>query len=132
MSKSEKPNVAFALSLVGGILIVLGGAARYAIGMFIHSFGSQTSTHHHLLGALTRMLGAGVGFFGLVGVVLGIVVIVAAIMLNVTPDQHVTLGAVIVVLSIVSLFVGASGFLLGLILGLVGGILAITWKPIAS
>lgn len=129
MSKAEKPTIAFALSLIAGILIVLGGAARYAIGMFVHSYGSRISGNHHLLGAITSMIGAGLGFFGLVGAVLGIVVIVSAIMLYGSPDQHVTWGTVIIVLSIVSLFVGASGFLLGLVLGVVGGILAITWKP---
>jgi len=132
MSKSSKPTIAFMLSLIGGILIVLGGAARYAIGMFIHSYGTHLSSSHHFLGAVTRFLGAGVGFFGLVGVVVGIVVIAAAIMLDVSPSQHATWGSVILVFSIVSLFVGASGFLLGLILGAIGGILAIMWKPAAN
>jgi uncharacterized membrane protein len=59
---------------------------------------------------------------------LGIVVIVAAVMLYRNPPQKTLWGVLVLVLSIVSIFVGG-GFLLGLILGVIGGILALIWKP---
>ena len=51
-------------------------------------------------------------------------------MLNNKPDQHSTWGILIIVFSVLSIFGSAmGGFGIGLILGLIGGILALTWKP---
>jgi uncharacterized membrane protein YjjB (DUF3815 family) len=50
-------------------------------------------------------------------------------MLNKKPEEHNTWGTLIIVFSVLSVFGGAmGGFAAGLILGLIGGILAITWK----
>ncbi len=84
------------------------------------------------MGAMMGMMGSGLGLIGIVGIVFGLIVIVSAIMLNIRPEQHMTWGALIAVFSILSLFGGAGGFFVGLILGLIGGILAITWKPAKS
>ena len=75
------------------------------------------------------MMGSGLGLIGIIGIVIGLIVIVSAIMLNIKPEQHMTWGALIAVFSILSLVGSAGGFFIGLILGLIGGILAITWKP---
>jgi hypothetical protein len=51
-------------------------------------------------------------------------------MLKSKPEQHSTWGVLIVLFSVLSMLGGAmGGFGLGLVLGLIGGILAITWKP---
>jgi hypothetical protein len=50
--------------------------------------------------------------------------------LNSKPQEHTTWGIVIAVFSVISIFGGAmGGFGIGLVLGLIGGVLAITWKP---
>jgi hypothetical protein len=75
-------------------------------------------------------MGWGFGLMGGLGVVFGVIVIVSAIMLNNKPQEHVTWGSLIVLFSVLSIFGSAmGGFGVGLALGLVGGILAITWKP---
>jgi multisubunit Na+/H+ antiporter MnhF subunit len=67
---------------------------------------------------------------GIVGLALGVLMIVGAIMLYNRPQRHTSWGTVIVILSVLSFFGRAmGGFGIGLILGLVGGLLAITWKP---
>jgi hypothetical protein len=67
---------------------------------------------------------------GVVGLALGVLMIVGAIMLHNRPQRHATWGTVIVILSVVSFFARATGgFGVGLVLGLIGGVLAITWKP---
>ena len=70
--------------------------------------------------------------FGLLGLIFGVIVIVSAIMLNRRPQEHSTWGVLIVLFSVLSIFGGAMNGFAGLILGLVGGVLAITWKPTRS
>jgi hypothetical protein len=66
---------------------------------------------------------------GLLGILCGVVVIVAAIMLYLNPRQHLLWGALLIVFSVVSVasWMGSRG--LGLVTGLVGGTLPILWKP---
>ena len=76
---------------------------------------------------------AGFGLFGILGVVFGAIIIISAVMLNSKPHEHTTWGVLIVVFSVLSIFGGAmGGFGIGLVLGLIGGVLAITWKPTES
>ena len=67
-------------------------------------------------------------FVGGVGLVSGLVVIVSGAMLRSSPNQRTLWGALVVVFSCLSFF-GFGGFVIGAILGIVGGIMALTWKP---
>ncbi|MFQ5712208.1 MAG: DUF6114 domain-containing protein [Candidatus Geothermarchaeales archaeon] len=60
-----------------------------------------------------------------------LIVIYAAMMLNSKPAQHVTWGTLILIFSVLSVLGSWAGFGLGLILGIVGGALAIGWRPAA-
>ena len=77
------------------------------------------------------MQGSGFGgwFYGLaaIGVISGVIILIGAIMVYTQPSRASSWGALILVFSIVSFF-GMGGFFLGAILGVVGGILAMTWK----
>ena len=109
---TERPTAAFVLSLLAGIFILLGGALLAAIGAAIFAFVPTIGL-----------------VIGVVGLAFGILVLVGAVMLYMRPDQHVTWGVIILVFSILSIFTALGGFLIGLILGIVGGALAIAWKP---
>jgi len=82
------------------------------------------------------VLGSGVGLFefgviltGVVGVIAGIIVILAAVMLVKRPKKRSTWGSLIILFSLFSIYGAAmGGFGIGLVLGLIGGILAVTWK----
>jgi len=63
------------------------------------------------------------------GLVCGVIVLVAAIMLYVNPRQHLLWGALIMAFSVLSVMSWMGGFGAGLITGIVGGILAILWVP---
>lgn len=65
---------------------------------------------------------------GAAGVLTGLGMLFATHLLNVRPDRHVLLGAVVTVLSLISLVLVGGGFILGSVLGVGGGILAIAWK----
>ncbi len=70
------------------------------------------------------------GIFGLAGILFGIVVIVSALMLYNKPVEHSKWGLLILIFSVLSIFGSAmAGFGVGLILGVLGGIFVLTWKP---
>jgi len=131
MTETEKPTAAFLLSLVGGIFILLGGGVMSMFGPF--GFGGMMGGYRGMMGYRYSgygMMGAlGFGMFGILGLIFGVIVIISAFMLNSKP-QRSTWGTLIVIFSVLSIFGSAmGGFGIGLILGLIGGILAITWKP---
>ncbi len=114
---AEKPTAAFVLSLIGGILILLGAIVVMVLASVIGSFmviGGADPNIAYLYGA--------------VGLIFAILVLVGAVMLWMKPQQHVMWGVVVLLFSLFSI-ITSGGFFIGLILGLVGGILGIVWKP---
>lgn len=107
----DRPTAGFVLSLVAGIFILLNGIVFAVLGAFIAIFFED------------------VGFILMaLGLIFGIIVLLGAFMMYARPDQHTIWGTIVLVFSLTSIVIGG-GFILGLILGLIGGILAIVWKP---
>lgn len=139
MSEEEKPLAAFILSLIGGVFILLSGGMRSIMGYY--GFGGMMSGYwgYGMMGGYGWGYGPGFGMmrgygyggmFGLAGVLFGVAVIVSALMLYNNPVNHAKWGMVILIFSVLSVFGGAmAGLGIGLVLGLIGGILALTWKP---
>lgn len=65
---------------------------------------------------------------GLLGVVFGVIVIVASVMLYLNPRQHQLWGSVIIAFSVTSVLSCRGGLGIGLILGIIGGVLAVLWR----
>jgi hypothetical protein len=139
VSAAERPTAAFVLSLIGGIFILLGGGVRsvmrfYGYGMMNGYWGYGGMMGGYGWGGYDPGLGmTGYGYggmFGLVGVLFGIVVIAGSLMLYHNPADHTKWGIVILIFSALSMYGSVmGGFGVGLILGIIGGILALTWKP---
>jgi vacuolar-type H+-ATPase subunit I/STV1 len=112
----EKPTVAIVLSLIGGILILLFGMIMGIITIINYGPGR---------GEIIIVL-------GLLGIIYGILVIIGASLICTGEIRKVRIGGVLVLLfSILSIFSPAfGGFIIGFILGFVGNILALVWKPI--
>ena len=106
---SEKPTTAFILSLIGGILVLLGGLIWAAVGTLI------------------AFLFAGLGFLLWAFLIFGITIIIGAVMINSNPSSAHSWGVVILVLGVLSLFGIVTA--LGGILAIIGGAFALTWKP---
>lgn len=125
----QKPTAAFVLSLLAGIFIVIGGGVRFMIGALMGRYGASRGMMRGFgFGLFARTLrGLGIGFrlIGILAVVFGIIVIVAALLLYIQPSGHVVWGVLILVFSILSVF----GSVIGIVLGIIGGILAIIWHP---
>ncbi|MFX0202705.1 MAG: DUF6114 domain-containing protein, partial [Candidatus Hodarchaeota archaeon] len=58
----------------------------------------------------------------------GVIVLLSAVMLYRNPMSKTTWGVLILIFSILSV-VGGGGFLVGMILGIIGGALGLAWKP---
>ena len=120
---AEKPTAAFVLSLIGGILILLGGIFGAIIGIIGGAAMSIVPGFGWLSGLIIAL--------GILGLIFGIIVILGAVMINSGERGKVRTGSILVLIfSILSLFVGGTGgFIIGFILSLVGSILGLTWKP---
>lgn len=112
------PSAAFILTLIGAILIIIGGLYTAAIYAFA---SAVTFAFFPGLGAL--LIGLAVA-----SLLFGLIILVAAIQMYRSPGSAKTWGIIALVMSLLSI-IGGGGFVLGLILGLIGGILAIVWHP---
>jgi hypothetical protein len=121
MSRSEKPTKAFAFSLTAGILILskaaLLGAAATWFPWIIPTLPGSDNNSTVPFASLTA-----------VGLLCGALVLLGAIMLHIKPVNKKAWGIMIVVFSIPSVVTGG-GFIIGFILGIVGGALALSRKP---
>ncbi len=129
-SSSYKPTEAYILSLFAGLAISLAGLFWLAM-MFI---GPALNWGFFMMhGDEAGYYMWDFGIFGLsmgvIGLIVGVAIIGSAIMLQSKPKEHSTWGTVIIILSAFSIFGGMGGMGIGLILGIIGGILAITWTP---
>src|SRR5208283_5054207 len=145
----KRPTAAFVLSLLAGIFIIIGGGVRYMMSSLIGSyggyggfggmmggyggyggFGGMMNGYNGYGYGMMRGLGFGFGLMGIIGLVFGIIVIVSALMLNNRPKEHKTWGILILLFSVLSVLgIMMSVFGIGALLGIIGGILAISWKP---
>lgn len=82
---------------------------------------------HNIQGFVGSIL-AGVGVFGLIS---GLVVLGSGVMVRINPAQSTVFGVLILIFSVLSFF-GSGGFVIGAILGIVGGVMTLRWrKPTA-
>jgi len=111
-----RPLGAFILSLVAGVFVLLGGISELQIDYAI-SVPTPLSPEYTWL-----------ALFGLIGIGSGAIIILVSTLVYLYPRHHVLGGTLIIVLSGLSVL-ALSGFLVGLVLGIVGGALAVAWAP---
>lgn len=103
-----RPVVAAALTIIGGLFIIGGGLVFAFIGAIFAIFGILS------------------GFF-LLGLLVGALTLLMGLLMIVAPSGHVVWGALAIVLAIVSLPLALGGFVVGFLLSLIGGVLALRW-----
>ena len=99
--KVQRPTVAFVLSVIGGAFVMMFG---YEVVIEVG------------------------GNFGLLGALWGALMIIGSLMLYANPERHATWGVLIIVLSALSWIGALGGGFVGFLLGLIGGILGVTFK----
>jgi hypothetical protein len=120
----QPPTGPFVLSLVSGVLIILGALVP------IFFMGSYSGMGDMMGGsAPDGLIDTDSPLFQILGVVFGGAVLYSAFMLNSRPRKHTTWGALVLIFSALSPFGGMGGFGIGMVAGLVGGAWAIAWKP---
>jgi len=121
MSGSGKLARAFTLSLTAGILILcnsaLLGAAATWFPWVIPTLPGSADNSTIPFASLTA-----------IGLVCGVLVLLGAIMLRSKPANRKVWSITIIVFSVPSVITGG-GFIIGFILGIIGGVLAFSWKP---
>ena len=105
----EKPMGAVALAVLGGVVNIVFGVLLF-------------------LGRLPALLGpALVSPLSLLSIVCGAIVAVSALTLLASAKRSKTLGYVIILVSLPTIFA-----VLGFLLGLLGGLMSVRWKPPAQ
>ena len=117
-SRHNRATLGFALSIAGGVLILLRGLVRIVVGDVITFAGSDVVRHRFLAGLALNILGG-------IAIAFAVPIIVGAYLIY--NGMESAGGVLVLVFSVLSIFVG-SGWLIGLILGVVGGILALVKK----
>jgi len=120
----KRATIGFALSLVAGILILLCGIAFFALQSLLNSIIDVVPMPVTI---------PGIGFaeavfatIGAIGVVCAIIVLVGAFLIYM-PGKEVIGGIIVLIFSILSI-VAFGGFIIGMILGIIGGALGIAKK----
>jgi hypothetical protein len=121
--------------MIGGILMIVAGVLILGLSVFIIPNLNPSmfnNTHgsipvQNLPGFVGNVL-RGVGLFGLVS---GLIVLGSSVMVRIHPEQSLLFGLLMLIFSVLSFF-GSGGFILGAILGIIGGIMTLMWKRPAS
>lgn len=124
------------ISLVGGLIVLVFslvnlvwfGSGTPLWGGFGNTMSGMMGGYHNFMGSYSSSS----SFFtaiSLVSFVCGVIVLINALVLRIHPQEHVMWGIVIVVFSAVS-FVGLGGYFVGAAFGIIGGAIALTYKPI--
>ena len=111
-----KSDIASGLSLTSGILILAGAVIPW---IWHASFYPQMSWMMGTPNAMPIFAGMIV-----IGAVSGATIVLSSIMMSSRPSESSRWGVIVLVFSVLSFF-GMGGFLIGAVLGIVGGILAI-------
>lgn len=104
--------------VAAGTLTILGGMGIFAGGVLWALVG----------GLVLALFGV---FSGLVfvGIIAGLLTILMGVLMLVAPVGHSAWGVGAIVLAVVSVPFALAGFFVGFFLALIGGLLAVTWRP---
>ena len=136
ISTKQGVTLSYVISLVGGLIVLVfslvnlayfGSGASSSGGFGSYMRGAMDG-YHNFMGNYASSTGVFTAV-SVVSLVCGVIVVFAALVLRVHPQEHVMWGIVIVVFSAVS-FVGMGGYFVGAAFGILGGALALTYKPI--
>jgi hypothetical protein len=126
----EYPNIPSILALVGGVLIVLADVFLLTVALVIlpHLNYPNFMPPRGYTGTPGNLVSGFVGALAVFGMICGIIVTLSAVLLRLKPSHRQTWGILVLVFSILSFF-GFGGFIAGAVLGIVGAIMTLRWKP---
>jgi len=116
----KKATAGFIVSLIAGIMILINALMFFALTSIVDSLPVPVSVPG------MELVEAVFATFGMIGLIFAIIVIVGAILIYM-PGKEIIGGILVLIFSILSIIIGG-GFVLGLILGIIGGALGIAKK----
>jgi len=119
----KKATAGFIISLIAGIIDAVVAIIIIAAASLVAGLEGMMPGY----GYGWEFAAATIAIWGAIGLILGILVIVGAILIYM-PGKEVIGGILVLVFSIISLFFTAGGLFIGLILGIIGGALGIAKK----
>lgn len=121
MGQNQRPTRAFVLSAVAGILIICNAVAvGVAATWFPWIFPTLPGSDNNSAVPFTTIT--------IVGLVCGVLVLLGTSLLCYKPVNSKAIGIVIIGFSVPSVLTGG-GFIIGFILGIIGGVKALRRKP---
>jgi len=130
LSSVQKPVAAVVLSLVSGVFIAAFSVVWCFWLVAQWDVGWMGGMMHEWEERMHMWTLSGIAYtMNMLGVIFGTIIVLAALMLYVNPKQHELWGALIIVFSATSVLSCMGGVGIGLILGVIGGILAIIYEP---
>jgi len=124
----KRATAGFAVSLIAGILIILCSAILLAAAVWLEDWLTELMSNTNVpvevtVSGVAQMM---LAILGAAGLIFGIIVLVGAYFIY-TPGKEKIGGVLVLVFSILSIIAGG-GFLIGLILGIIGGALGLAKK----
>jgi len=119
VSRPKRATLAFALSLAGAVVILVQGLVRILRGGVITFFGSDEIRRRVLAGLALTVVGA-------IAIVFAVLIVIGVFFIY-NPATQVVGGVLVLIFSALSIIVGG-GWLIGLILGVIGGVICLTKK----
>jgi hypothetical protein len=121
MNQNEKSTKTFTLSMIAGILIVCNAVAVGVAGTwFPWIFPTLPGSENNVTVPFVAIAA--------IGLICGVLVLFGALMLRIKPENMKAWSILIVAFSVPSVVTGG-GFIIGFILGIIGGVKAFRWKP---
>ncbi len=126
----EYPNIPSILALVGGVLIVAVDVFLLTVALVILPHLNYTNfiPPRGYTGSPGNLVSGFVGALAVFGMVCGVIVALSAVLLRFKPGHRQTWWILMLVFSVLSFF-GFGGFIVGAVLGIVGSIMTLRWKP---
>jgi hypothetical protein len=120
LQTQRRTTLGVALSLVGGILILVQGLLIFLYGAAVTFLGFENEVRNTVLSGLA------LGLVGFLGAAMGLAVVVGAYLMYIRGAELVG-GTIVILGSVLSILIGG-GWLFGLGLGIIGGILGVLRK----
>lgn len=132
VTTSHGTDLAFVFSVTGGIVIAIGSIVMIGLAAFGRPFfwgaSGMMNYYPYMINGYSYssnlFYGMMYGFESL-GLIVGIIVIVLAVFMRSKSSERKAYGTLILVFSLVSI-AGMGGFFIGALLGIIGGLLALT------
>ncbi|MEM2802966.1 MAG: hypothetical protein QXV24_01480 [Nitrososphaerota archaeon] len=133
MSNDRSLSAVVALTITGGSLILLNSVIYMILSLLAPSTAWFPTWGCPMCGMMWRWGGpmmawpftGMMAFVSILGIVAGALLILGGLMIRVNPKDTQLWGIIILIFSIIG-FLSGGGFLIGSIIGLIGGIIAIT------